>query len=1493
MRMLTRFWLACSLWLTVVTVFGQDVPSPEDLPSFLKEMERKAAGLNAKEAKWVRRDFSYAMKADGVGQERQQQAIAFVRALEANRCTFGEAVLGYMHGARVLLQRQDWSTWDAWHAQLQYFLDHPKERKAAQNLLSASEGLHAQGLLFASNASTWYLRDGAILLRTGPEGRPEMHCASGVLVCLSKGDSMRIREVEGVFKPMDNRFFGTSAKVDWERTNNAGDLEAELGSFEIRMKGSSFTTDQSRLRSKMFDLPLEGELSMKVQKEDKLSRRTYPRFESRTGRVTLVDVFPGIDYDGGLQVRGSKLSGTGSDGQWARLDFRHADSLFIRCWSDQVLFSDQSLDATHAKLALYLGEDSIVHPDIKIKYLHDGALFRATRQTDGVGQQPFLDSYHAVEMEVEAMEWSLGSPKVEFRRLTSDRPEPGAFRSLACFERDVYDEMMGIDPIHPLAELARYMAQRGVDSFYSEEYADFLGLQEEQARMLLIGLTNAGYVDLDLATRYCQVKSRAQRHIKCRKGVIDHDVLAFYSRPTDVVNATLSLSNKRLALHGIGRFGVSDAQDVKIIPRGGELALGKNRDFDFDGIVQAGKFELSGQDFAFNYNEFKLEVKQAESLRIQAEVDGKFDRYGAPLLRWVESTIEEITGTLAIDHPNNKSGWRSDFHTQYPILTSREVAHVYYDARRIRGGAYHRNRFNYAVDPFVIDSLDNFQKKDLTFTGELLAGGIVPDILEPLRLMEDYSLGFTKSTPAGGFPLYGDVAQVQGDLTLNLGGLHGPGKIDFLSSYIEGDDHVLLPDSTFGRTTLYTNTAVAGRVPSVDANVVDFGLHPSYQQLDVRSTPLDSLQFFGEDVRLVGGMHLRGQRMTGEGVFHFERAELSSRDFLMEERTIDADESAFLLQGTDLNEVAFGTDNVSAHVDFDARKGDFKALDGATLIDLPAIRYQCLMDEFSWFMDEERLDLRNTLIDPEAMTFQELADKGQSNFYSQHADQDGLHFLSPEASYKVDDAFVTCTRVQSIAVADAEIKPGDGVVVVRRDAIMDELYNAEVFANDVTRYHRLFDAKIQINGRLSYEGAASKTYLDAQGIEWPIRFNDLSVDTARRTIGHGIIRGEEEFFLSPHFAFKGRVHLEAGREDLAFEGGAQMQFECEDYAQEWVEFQGVIDPKDVALPIDSTVTELGKSHLGVGWTYNDGGISSLYPTFFTAKPIRSDRSFFVPRGKLRYDKRKDRYVLCSDEKLRNKDVPGNLAELSKNGCELNQQGRGSFPIVDRHLLEQEFIGDLFVKSGQMGMRGGLAMDMPIPDVLLKHLQSQIDASDNASALDWNATNYPYMLNEWVGMDATAELLDELEIHDGYKKTVPKAVRHSLVLHGMEWVFDPFLKEWVSEGNLAIATMGELSVFRTMRGKVVVDRDDQTIEMYIHLTTKHWYYFKWNAKQGYFRMQSREPEVEGEASFESLFADLKDGEKKVTQGKGQFVMQWLNPNSRDRGDFVDQFREFDE
>ena len=72
-----------------------------------------------------------------------------------------------------------------------------------------------------------------------------------------------------------------------------------------------------------------------------------------------------------------------------------------------------------------------------------------------------------------------------------------------------------------------------------------------------------------------------------------------------------------------------------------------------------------------------------------------------------------------------------------------------------------------------------------------------------------------------------------------------------------------------------------------------------------------------------------------------------------------------------------------------------------------------------------------------------------------------------------------------------------------------------------------------------------------------------------------------------------------------------MQFECEDYGNEWVELEGVIDPTDVAIPIDSLVTEMGKAHLGGGRTT---AAASSRCARSSQKAVRSDVSFLVPQG---------------------------------------------------------------------------------------------------------------------------------------------------------------------------------------------------------------------------------------------------------------------------------------
>ena len=716
--------LGLALCLQMPVVVAQDEPAWSSSVAFLKDMEQSASQLGGREVKWVKKTFGPRFSALETGQ--QEQVMALVDAFQETRQPFAETIWGYLQGVDLLLQRPDSATWEGWHTHATFFASSTKHRQRAKAYMANAPRLLTQGLLHDANTGTWLVRGGFVTFGLDERERPQLTCDSSTVVCLAKGDSARLHQVRGRYDVLDNELHVETGRLDWERTVREGDFQAEVRAFDIRLKGSTFSTDSATFQSDMFGTPLQGTLHFKVQAEKQAKKRTYPRFESSAGRIALDSVFHGVSYEGGLAVRGSKMSGMGSDGLPAEVTFNQADSVLVVCRSQEVLFSEDGLDAVHAALVMRLGEDSLTHQDISIRYLDNKRLFRATRQVKGVGMQPFVDSYHGIEVEAEAVEWRLDGPVVEFRRLSGGGAEPGAFRSLDCFEKDVYDQMMGIDPIHPLAELSRYTNRRGVDSFYASEYADFLGLQTEQAEMILVGLTNVGYVDLDLATGFCQVKPRAVKHMLCQKGARDHDVLAFYSRPRGTVYATLSLNNLRMSLKGIGQIAVSEAQDVQIVPDGGEIALGEDRDFAFSGLVKAGKFQLKGSDFEFDYASFKIEVRQAESLRIMVEQPGKYDTYGRPALRPVASSIEELTGTLEIDNPRNKSGWRSASHPQYPILTSREVSHVYYDAPRIRGGAYHRDRFNYAVDPFVIDSLDNFANEDLLFTGELLAGASSP-----------------------------------------------------------------------------------------------------------------------------------------------------------------------------------------------------------------------------------------------------------------------------------------------------------------------------------------------------------------------------------------------------------------------------------------------------------------------------------------------------------------------------------------------------------------------------------------------------------------------------------------------------------------------------------------------------------------------------------------------------------------------------------------------
>ena len=222
---------------------------------------------------------------------------------------------------------------------------------------------------------------------------------------------------------------------------------------------------------------------------------------------------------------------------------------------------------------------------------------------------------------------------------------------------------------------------------------------------MLLYLSNLGFITYNYEAKSFEVKDKLLNWVKASGGIIDYDVLGFFSQVKSQSNATLSLLNYDLKIKGVNKINLSDSQEVFIYPSRKEITVKKNRDFDFNGTVQAGRFDIMGSNFSFKYDEFKIDMPIVDSLRIYAET-GRKNKYGQADIKPVKTLISNIKGDLLIDKPNNKSGVKPAH--EYPIINSYEKSFVYYDRKSIENGGYDREKFHFHLDPFTIDSLDNF-----------------------------------------------------------------------------------------------------------------------------------------------------------------------------------------------------------------------------------------------------------------------------------------------------------------------------------------------------------------------------------------------------------------------------------------------------------------------------------------------------------------------------------------------------------------------------------------------------------------------------------------------------------------------------------------------------------------------------------------------------------------------------------------------------------------
>src|SRR5262249_21690113 len=155
--------------------------------------------------------------------------------------------------------------------------------------------------------------------------------------------------------------------------------------------------------------------------------------------------------------------------------------------------------------------------------------------------------------------------------------------------------------------------------------------------------------------------------------------------------------------------------------------------------------------------------------------------------------------------------------------------------------------------------------------------------------------------------------------------------------------------------------------------------------------------------------------------------------------------------------------------------GEFKANGGGSFVSFPLNQYICYIDQFKWFMDMKEIEMSSN---SNADTTQTGLDLTGSEFISVEPHQDSLRFKAPFARYSLRDYLIKADKVALIQTADASVIPDSGKVVIERYAHMRTLKDARIVANNVTKYHTIYNASVDILGRKRYEGSGDYDYVD-------------------------------------------------------------------------------------------------------------------------------------------------------------------------------------------------------------------------------------------------------------------------------------------------------------------------------------------------------------------------------------------------------------------------------
>lgn len=1305
-------------------------------------------------------------------------------------------------------------------------------------------------------------------------------------------DSISIKNVEGSLLIIDDLFVGEHGRINWTTVGyKKEEVYADVKGFELDVTKNHFLLAGAKLKYKnIFEEPIPGTLEFKPEKTNAISAMHYPKFTSANSKVTVKGLTGKFSYyEGGFTLEGRSISSKSRDR--GRSTFRIDDSggRRLKIISDKLVFDDSIMTSELAQIIIYSKFDSIYHPAVRLRYNANTNIIIVQKDKGNFKNTPYVASANKMNFTADLLSWNLDQDKVHFSTLLARHELPLVFQSNEYYDNNIFSSVAGLYDFNPLKLVLYYADRQHTSKFLLGDLADDRKIDYGQLKGAIMGLYERGYVVYDRLSDLVTITEKGLHKGEAQKGKADFDSVLLLSIVSKGSNAVYDLNTQEIQINGVDKFYLAKVLDVSVEADNNQITILQNRDIKFNGRLAAGNFDYVGHDFIFRYDSFLVEMQHIDAIELYVLEEtrngtrrkkinnsltgiptGGLPEEGLRLWESEEkeegadstafdqtepaklidspgpkmATLSGTSGVLFISKPNNKSGKK--LLPNYPKFKGGGTGSVvYFDKPEILSGAYDKSLY-FTLPPFDLDSLNDSDPSAIKFSGTFHSDNWFPDFGDKLHIMEDYSLGFDHGIPPEGYQLFGGNGRLYNRITLDKNGVVGHGKLEFLTTTMMSDGFVFYPDSVVANGVSFNmkKENFGGIVyPHIVAENFNMRWLPLKDSMYITSQG-SPFKIYDGNASLSGSIIVTNKGVNGLGILSTYNSTTISKNYTFNADDYNARHAQFEIKSNNPDKPALSGDDVRISFNLESKQAEISPeVEGVAAIGFPFAQFKTSITNARWDLENQKV----------YMSKPEDVDIESSYFYTTREDLDSLRFSATNAEYDMQELKLKVSGIPFIRVADSEITPENGEVLILENARIGTLYNTTIRLDTLTGYHEIIDATVTIISRNEFEGEGTYRFINAVQDTFAIKLRNFHLETfeegrrgqdiSQHSVANGHITEEDNLLISPGMYYKGDVKLIAHKKALQLDGYVKLDLKSiEDY-DTWIKYASAAEQQAVEFKFEESVTASGKLlSAGLHFDYRD---LSLYSTFIYDKKDDQDEDFFKPSGLLSFKTEGNEYIIINQDKDLGLSYSGKVFAYNPDNRGIRFEGPIHFIDNSKTMaIVASGLGTGNMDTNELSFTSFLTMDYKIPSTIYSLM-----ADDFASVIDefsvpeaqGDRTELLYLLAEIIGNRSTKTY--ESRSAQGYVplSTMSPNLVKPFVFSNIKFEWSNDQRAFHNDGLLGMSNILRTDLNANFEGFFEIRKTEggEVINLFIKAAPESWYYFSYENNKLYIYSSNKE------------------------------------------------------